>query len=222
MGGVEDMTPTLHPSRHRLDNLMVNEPLLPWSLRDSVGARGMADPQVVGSDHLWVRLALPGFLDAAWHAAVPTPNSHTEGRLLPYDTEAAPVQRCLWAVVTAAQDEPSLAPCLGPAEQHAYGSIPAAAVDKVFQHLQAAHDALARTVGCRQLSLAGSDLMGGDLPESGKRLQAAILRCDALAGCAPAAYQANEFRHGIHSEAALWLTEALQGASPGLGTATQG
>ena len=32
-GGVEDMTPTLHPSRQRVDTFLVNEPLLPWSLR---------------------------------------------------------------------------------------------------------------------------------------------------------------------------------------------
>ena len=28
-GGEEDMTPTLHPSRHRVDTFLVNEPLLP-------------------------------------------------------------------------------------------------------------------------------------------------------------------------------------------------
>ena len=44
-GGEEDMTPTLHPSRHRVDTFLVNEPLLPWSLRESVWARGMAHPQ---------------------------------------------------------------------------------------------------------------------------------------------------------------------------------
>ena len=118
------------------------------------------------------------------------PYSHTEGPLLPYNAEAAPVQRCLWAAVTADQDESSLAPWLGPTEQHAYGSMPAATVDRVFQHLHAAHDALARTVGRRQPSLAGSDPVGGDPPESGKRLQAAILRYNALAACAPEAYQA--------------------------------
>ena len=118
-GGVEDMTPTRQPSRHRVDTFLVNEPLLPWSLRESVWARGMAHPQVIGSDHLLVRLALPGLLNAAGHAAMPAPYSHTEGRLLPCDAEAAPVQRCLWAAVTAAQDEPSLAPWLGPAELHA-------------------------------------------------------------------------------------------------------
>ena len=91
----------------------------------------------------------------AGHAALPAPYSHTEGRLLPCDAEAAPVQRCLWAAVTAAQDEPSLAPWLGPAEQQAYGSMPVAAVDTVFEHLHAAHDALARVVGRRQPSLAG-------------------------------------------------------------------
>ena len=43
----------------------------------------MAHPQVVGSDHLPVRLSLPGRLNAAGRAAMPTPYSHTEGRLLP-------------------------------------------------------------------------------------------------------------------------------------------
>ena len=89
-GGNEDMTPTLHPSRHRVDIFLVNEPLLPWSLRESVWARGMAHPQVIGSDHLPVRLALPSLLSAAGRAAVPTPYSHTEGHLLPYDAEALP------------------------------------------------------------------------------------------------------------------------------------
>ena len=90
-GGAEDMTSTLHPSRHRVDTFLVNEPLLPWSLRESVWARGMAQPRVVGSDHLPVRLPLPGLLNAAGHATMPTPYSHTEGHLLPYDAEAAPV-----------------------------------------------------------------------------------------------------------------------------------
>ena len=163
-GGEEDMTPTLHPSRHRVDCFLVNEPLLPWSLRESVWARGMAQPQVIGSDHLPVSLALPGLLSAAGLAAVPPPYSHTEGRLLPYDAEAAPVQHCLWAAVTAAQDESSLVPWLGPAEQHASGSMPAAAVDKVFEHLQAAHDALARVLGRRQLSPGGDGPGGGGPP----------------------------------------------------------
>ena len=190
VGGEEDMTPTLHPSRYRVDTFLVNKPLLPWSLRESVWARGLAHPQVVGSDHLPVRPALPGLLSAAGRAAVPTSYSHTEGRLLPYDAEAAPVQHCLWAAVTAAQDEPSLAPWLGPAEQHTYRSMPAAAVDKVFEHLHAAHDALARVVGRRQPSPAGTDPAEGDPSESGKRLQAAVLRYDTLAACAPAAYEA--------------------------------
>ena len=94
-GGEEDMTPTLHPSRHRVDTFLVNEPLPPWLLRESVWARGMAHPQVIGSDHLPVRLALPGLLTAAGRATMPTSYSHTEGRLLPYDAEAAPVQHCL-------------------------------------------------------------------------------------------------------------------------------
>ena len=44
-GGEEDMTPTPHLSRHRADTFLVNEPLLPCSLRESVWARGMAHPQ---------------------------------------------------------------------------------------------------------------------------------------------------------------------------------
>ena len=182
----------------------------------------MADPQVISSDHLPVCLALPGLLTAAGRTMMPTPYSHTEGRLFPYDAEAAPVQHCLWAAVTAAQDEPSLAPWLGPAEQHANGSMPAAAVDRVFEHLHAAHDALARRVGRRQPSPVGTDPAGGDPPESGKRLQAAVLRYDTLAACAPAAYQADAARHGIWSELALRLAEELRGASPGFCPATQG
>ena len=205
-----------------MDTFLVNEPLLPWSLRESVWARGMAHPQVIGSDHLQVRLALPSLLSAAERAAVPTPYSHTEGRLLPYNSEAAPVQHCLWAAVTAAQDEPSLAPWLGLAEQHAYRSMPAAAVDKVFEHLHGAHDALVRVVGRLQPSPAGEDPAEGDPPESGKRLQLAVLRYDTLAACAPAAYQAHAARHGIRSKAALRIAEELRGASPGFRPTTQG
>ena len=191
-------------------------------LRESVWARGMAHPQVISSDHLPVCLALPGLLSAAGHVAVPTPYSHTEGCLLPHDAEAAPVQHCLWAAVTAAQDELSLAPWLGAAEHHAYRSMPAAAVDKVFIHLHAAHDALARVLGPRQPSTTGTDPAEGAPPESGKQLQAAVLRYDTLAACAPAAYQADAARHGIRSEAALRLAEDLRGASPGFRPTTQG
>ena len=99
--------------------------------------------------------------------------------------------------------------------------MPAAAVDKVFEHLHAMHDTLARVVGRRQPYPTGSNPAGGDPPDSGKRLQAAILRYDALAACAPAAYQANAALQGIHSMAALRLTEALRGASPGFRPATQ-
>ena len=161
-GGLRDMIPTLHPSWHRVDTFLVNEPLLPWSLREPVWASGMAHPQVIG----WVRLALPDLLNAAGHAPMPAFYSHTEGRLLPYDVEAAPVQRCLWAAVTAAQGEPSLAPWLGPAEQHAYGSMPAADVDKVFEHLHMAHDALAHVVG------AGSHPRRGRTRQEGTPLRA--------------------------------------------------
>ena len=115
-GGEEDMTPTLHPSRHRVDTFLVNGPLLPWSLRESVWARGMAHPQVISSDNRLVRPALPGLLSAAGRAAMPTPYSHTEGSLLPYDAEAAPVQHCLSAAVTAAQDEQGSTPT-GPCPQ---------------------------------------------------------------------------------------------------------
>ena len=221
-GCEEDMTPTLHPSRHRVDTFLVKEPLLPSSLRGSVWALGMAHTQVIGSDHLPVRLALPGLLNTAGRAAMPTPYSYTEGRLLPYKDDAAPVQHCLWAAYTAAQDEPSLAPWLGPAAQHGYGSMPAAAVDKVLEHLHAAHDAPARVVGRRQPSPAGMDPAGGVPPESGKRLQAAVLRYDTLAACAPAAYQADAARYGIRSEAALRLAEELRSASPGFRPTTQG
>ena len=100
--------------------------------------------------------------------------------------------------------------------------MPAAAVDNVFEHLHAAHDTLGRVVGCRQPSPTWTDPAGGDPPESGKRRQAAILRYDTLASCAPAAYQADAARHGIRSEAALRLTEELRCASPGFSLATQG
>ena len=176
-GGKEDMTPTLHPSQHRVDTFLVNEPLLLWSLRESVWARGMAHPWVIGSDHLPVRLALQGLLSAAGGAVVPTPYSHMEGRLLQYDAEAAPVEHCLWAAVTAAQDDPSLGPWLGPAEQHAYGSMPAAVVDKVLEHLHTTHDALARVVGRRQPSPAGTDPAEGDTrrAESGSRRRSSAM-----------------------------------------------
>ena len=82
---MEDMTTTLHPSRHRLDTFLVNEPLLPWSLRESDWACGMAHPKVFGSDHLPVCLALPALLNAAGQPAMPAPYSHMEGRLLSHD-----------------------------------------------------------------------------------------------------------------------------------------
>ena len=217
-GGEEDMTPSLHPSRHRVDTSLVNEPLLPWSLRESVWARGMAHPQVVGSDHLPVRLALPGLLSAAGRAAMPTPYSHTEGRLLPYDAEAAPVQHCLWAAVTAAQDEPSLAPWLGPAEQHNYGSMPAAAVDKVFEHLHATHQGPG---GCGGTPTA---VPRGDGPggrgASPRAESSSRQRSSAMTPWQRARRQRT--RHGIRSEAALRLTEELQGVSPGFRPTTQG
>ena len=60
---MEDMTPTLHPTLHRVDTFLVNEPLLPWSLRESVWARGTAQPLVVLSCLLYL----------AGQAAVPMP-----------------------------------------------------------------------------------------------------------------------------------------------------
>ena len=100
--------------------------------------------------------------------------------------------------------------------------MPAAALDKVFQRFHAAHDATARTVVRQQSSPAGSKRIWGGPSESGKRLQALILRYDALAACAPAAYQGKAGRHGVHSEVALRLKEALTGALPALRRATQG
>ena len=114
------------------------------------------------------------------------------------------------------------APWLGPTEQNTYGTMSAAAVDKVLGHLLAAHDALARVVGAPTAVPGGVGPDGRGPPESEKRLQAAILRYDALAACAPAAYQANAARHGVNSEAALRSTEALRGASPEFRPATQG
>ena len=100
--------------------------------------------------------------------------------------------------------------------------MPAAAVDKVFEHLHATHDAPARVVGRRQASPAATDPAEGDPRESGKRLQAAVLRYDALAACEPAVYQPEAAQHGIRSEAALRLAEELRGASPGFCPTTQG
>ena len=154
--------PTLHPSRRRVDTFLVNEPLLLWPLRESVWAPGLAQPQVVGSDHLPVRLFLTHLLGAAGEAEIHAASSHTVGRLLLYDPNAAPVQRCLWTAVTAAQDDPSLAPWLGPAKQHAYEKMTAAAADKMFEHLHAAHESLARVVGRQHPSLAGMDPSGKD------------------------------------------------------------
>ena len=97
-----------------MDTFLVNEPLLTWSLRESLWARGMAQPQVIGSDYLSVRLAMLGLLNAVGPEAVPTPYSPSQDRPLPYDTEAAPVPRCLWAAVTASQDEPPRGALSGP------------------------------------------------------------------------------------------------------------
>ena len=196
-GGEEDMTTTLHPFRHRVDTFLVNEPLLPWSLRERVWARVVGHPQVIGWDHLPVSLALPGLLSALGRATVPIPYSHTEGCLLPYDAEAAPVQHCLWAAASAAQDEPSLAPWLGPAEQHAYGSMPAAAVDKVFEHLHATHDALARVVGPRSRPRRGLTRRRGTSwrAESGSRR-----RSSAMTPWQPACRRrTRRTRHGMAS-----------------------
>ena len=60
----------------------------------------MTQPEVVRLGHPSVRLVLLGLLDNAGQAALPTAYSHTEGRLPPYDLNAVPVQRGLWAAVT--------------------------------------------------------------------------------------------------------------------------
>ena len=88
--GTEKMTPTLHPLRHQVDTFPVNEPLLPWSLRESVRARGMAHPQVVGLDHLPVCLILPGLLTAAGKAAVPPPPPTATPRAIYSQTTPTP------------------------------------------------------------------------------------------------------------------------------------
>ena len=43
-GGLEDMMPTLHPSRQQVDTFLVNESLLPWSLQERLGPRHGAPP----------------------------------------------------------------------------------------------------------------------------------------------------------------------------------
>ena len=154
-GGAEDMTSTIQPSRLSVDSFLVNEPLLPWSLRKSVWARGVTHPQVVGSDHLPVRLVLPPTATRRAASSCTT--------LMLHPSSAVCGRRSL------PHKRPSLAPWLGPTERHTYGSMRAAAMDKVFEHLHAAHDAPARVVGRRQSPPAGSDPMGGDPPESRKR-----------------------------------------------------
>ena len=210
-GGEEDVIPTLHPSRHRVDTFLVNAPPAVVPAGERLGPRhgappgdwvgpppgppGPSGPPRCGRAHSGAHPLQP-------HEGPPPP-VRCRGPACP----ALPVgsgHRCTGRALSSA--------LACPAEQHAYGSMPAAAGDKMFKHLHAAHDALAHTVSSRQPSPAGSDPAGGDPPESGKRLQAAILRYDALAACVPAVYQANAAQHGIHCEAALRLTEALQGA----------
>ena len=163
-----------------------------------------------------------GLLQAMGNAAVRSPYSHPEGPLLLYGPDAAPVERCLLAAVTAAQDEPSVAPWLGPAAQHTHGSMQAAAVEKLFDHLHMAHKSLARVVGLQHPSHIGLDPPEKDPPESRKRLQTAVLRYEALAVCASAAYQTNAALEGIHSVAAVWLVEALRNAASGFHATEQG
>ena len=79
-GGVEDMTPRSTRPGTGWTPFLVNDLLLPWSLRESVWARGMIHPKVIGSDHLPVGLALPGLLNAAGNAAMAAPYSHTPVR----------------------------------------------------------------------------------------------------------------------------------------------
>ena len=123
-GGVEDMTPTLQLSQHRVDTPLVNEPLLPWPLREGVWARGMAQPQVVGSDHLPVRLALPDLLTrqgerqcppltATQRAAFsrttpkPRPSSAAGGRRSP-PCKTSPLWRAGWAPLSSTPTGPCL------------------------------------------------------------------------------------------------------------------
>ena len=209
-GGAEDMTSTLHPSRHRVDTFLVNRPLLPWSLRESVRARGMAHPQGgrVGTH--------PG--PPAPTAPLRHNNAGSCGHpLQPHRGRPPLVRLCRCAC-------PLL--LFGGGHRRTRRALPGALAgprrDKVFEHLDAAHDAVARVPGRRQPSQAGSDPTGRDPPERWKQLQAAILRYDTLAACAPAAYQAKAVRHCVHSEAALRLMNALRGGSPGFRPATQG
>ena len=86
---------------------------------------------------------------------------------------------------------------------------------KVLEHLHAVHESLAHLVGRRHPCPAGVDPTRKDPPESGKQLQAAMIRYNALVASAPAAYQANAAQHVIHLEAALRLAEVLRDALPG-------
>ena len=116
------------------------------------------------------------------------------------------------------QDKPSLAPWLGPAQQLTYGSMPAGAVDKVFNQLHTAHKSLARLVGCRRRSPAELGSLEKDPPEIGEELQAAILEYEALALCTRPARPCTV----AASEAALRLAEVLRDALPGFCPKTQG
>ena len=94
--------------------------------------------------------------------------------------------------------------------------MPAAALDKVFEHLHTAHESLARVVGRRHPCLASGDRSEKDPLKSGKQLQAAILRYDAVATNAPAAYKADAAQYGICSEAAVRLAEGAAGRVAGV------
>ena len=100
--------------------------------------------------------------------------------------------------------------------------MPAGAKDTVFEHPHTAQKFLAHVVGRQHPSLAGLDPSQKVTPESRKQLQPAIFWYDALAACAPAAYQMNAAQQGIRSEAALWLAEAVLDAWPGFHPTTQG
>ena len=154
------------------------------------------------------RLAPPGLLNAAAHAAMPAPYSHTEGRFLPSPRlsnaaceRQSPPRRTSPPRLTGPCPRPLWTRCSNTSTRrmmpwHAWWSA----------------DNRPRR----------GRIWRGETPlECGKRLQAAILRYDALVACAPAAYRANAARHGIHCEAALRLSEEFGGASPRFRPATQ-
>ena len=125
------------------------------------------------------------------------PYSHTEGRLLPYDAEAAPVlARPGWVPQSSATTRPCPRP----------------------RWTRCSSSSTRRTTPWRVWWDAGSRPRRGRTRRRGTSRRAD----DTLAACAPAAYQADAARHGIRSEAALRLTEEQRGVAPGFRPPTQG